>query len=85
VRHLAGVHVLSQLPPAQQAVLTGRSFFPGLITAPFRAGLHAALDFAIIASVPAAIASWTRGSHTVDEQPVASPGSSGSDADLLPA
>jgi hypothetical protein len=51
------------LPAAQQAVLTGRSFFPGLITVPFRAGLHAALDFAIIASLLAAIASWTRGAH----------------------
>ena len=50
-------------PPAQQAALTGRSFFPGLISAPFRAGLHAALDFAIVASLLAAGASWMRGGH----------------------
>jgi MFS family permease len=61
VQHLVGTHVLAQLPATQQAVLTGRSFFPSLITAPFRAGLHAALDFAIVASLLAAIASWTRG------------------------
>jgi MFS family permease len=63
VQHLLGAHLLARLPAAQQAVLTGRSFFPGLITVPFRAGLHAALDFAIIASLLAAIASWTRGAH----------------------
>jgi hypothetical protein len=63
VQHLLGAHLLAGLPAAQQAVLTGRSFFPGLIAVPFRAGLHAALDFAIIASLLAAIASWTRGAH----------------------
>jgi MFS family permease len=68
VQHLVGAQVLSQLPAAQAATLTGRSFFPSLITAPFRAGLHAALDFAILASILAAIASWTRGGHRADLQ-----------------
>jgi len=63
IQQLVGPHVLAQLPAAQQATLTGRGFFPGLITQPFRDGLHAALDFAIVASVLAAIASWTRGTH----------------------
>src|SRR6202453_2825332 len=31
VQNLVGAHVLSQLPSGQQAALTGRSFFPGLI------------------------------------------------------
>ena len=61
VQELLGPQVLSHLPHAQQAVLTSRSFFPSLIAAPFKSGLHAALDFAIIASVLAAAASWTRG------------------------
>jgi MFS family permease len=61
VQHLIGASVLSHLPLAQQTALTGRSFFPGLIATPFRAGLHAALDFAIVASLLAAGASWTRG------------------------
>jgi MFS family permease len=61
VQHLIGPGVLSRLPAAQQATLTGRSFFPQLITAPFRAGLHATFDFAIGASVLAAAVSWTRG------------------------
>jgi MFS family permease len=67
VKHLLGAHVLSQISPAQQAVLSGRGFFPSIITAPFKAGLHAALDFAIVASLLAAAASWTRGSHVDPE------------------
>ena len=54
IQHLIGSGVLSQLSPHQQAVLTGRSFFPGAHHPPFRAGLHAAFDFAILASLVAA-------------------------------
>jgi len=61
VQHLIGAATLSHLPVAQQAVLLGHGFFPRLIAAPFRTGLHAALDFAIVASVLAALASWSRG------------------------
>jgi len=61
VAELLGPHMLSTLPHAQQAALTSRQFFPSLISAPFKSGLHAALDFAIIASLLAAGASWTRG------------------------
>ena len=69
VQHLLGAHVLSQLPPARQAELTGRSFFPGLIGTSFRAGLHAALDFGIVASLLAAGASWMRGGRYVYSEP----------------
>jgi hypothetical protein len=65
VQHLVGQTVLSHLSSSQQAVLIGRGFFPRLIAVPFRAGLHAALDFAIGASLLAALASWTRGGHSV--------------------
>src|SRR3984885_3172185 len=61
VQHLVGPAVLSHLTAAQQATLTGRSFFPTLITAPFKAGLRATFDFAIVASLVAAAVSWTRG------------------------
>jgi len=61
VQHLVGPGVLSHLTAAQQATLTGRSFFPTLITAPFKAGLRATFDFAIVASLVAAVVSWTRG------------------------
>jgi MFS family permease len=83
VEHLIGAHVLSQLSVAQQHALTGRSFFPGLISAPFKAGLHAALDFAIVASLLAAAASWLRGGKYVytEEDGTGRPGlGDGSDA-----
>ena len=69
VQHLIGTQALAHLSTAQQQVLTGRAFFPGLITAPFRAGLHAALDFAIVASLLAAWASWLRGGRYVYTEP----------------
>ena len=68
VRHLIGSSALAHLSATQQAALTGRSFFPNLIALPFRAGLHAALDFAIVASLLAAAASWTRGAPQVESQ-----------------
>jgi hypothetical protein len=49
--------------------LVGRAFFPQLIGASFRSGLRAALDFAIVASLFAAAASWVRGSKVSDETP----------------
>jgi MFS family permease len=61
VQQLLGPHVLATLPHPQAMTLTSRSLFPSLIARPFRSGLHAALDFAIIASLLAAAASWTRG------------------------
>jgi MFS family permease len=61
IQHLAGPHVLASLSAANQATLTGRSFFPHLISAPFRSGLHAALAFSIVACLIAAAASLMRG------------------------
>src|ERR1700727_1318923 len=40
IQHLAGAHVLAALPAHAQALLTGRAFFPALISEPFRNGLH---------------------------------------------
>ena len=53
--------VLPHLSHAHAAYLTGRSFFPRLIAPPFMNGLHTAFDFAILACVLAAVASWLRG------------------------
>ena len=61
VVHLVGPGVLAHLPAHQAAVLTGRSFFPSLISAPFASGLHTAFDFAIGACLAAAGMSWLRG------------------------
>ena len=65
VQHLIGPGAVAHLSAAQQAALARRSFFPGLISQPFRAGLHAAFDFAIAMSLVAAAASWTRGKRYV--------------------
>ncbi|MGH9302593.1 MAG: MFS transporter, partial [Acidimicrobiales bacterium] len=61
IQSILGPHVLGQLSHAHAAYLTGRSFFPKLISAPFENGLTEAFDFAAIACVVAAIASWLRG------------------------
>ena len=61
IEHLAGAHVLTALSPANHAALTGRSFFPHLISGPFQTGLHEALLFAIVACLIAAAASLMRG------------------------
>ncbi|MHB1987698.1 MAG: MFS transporter [Acidimicrobiales bacterium] len=61
VQHLVGSSVLAHLPAHQAAILTGRRFFPTLISAPFAKGLHAAFDFSIGACLVAAATSWLRG------------------------
>ena len=61
IQHLAGAHVLASLPAHTQAVITGRSFFPQLISGPFKSGLHEAFIFAIGACLVAALASLMRG------------------------
>jgi MFS family permease len=53
--------LLNHLPSAHAAYVTGREFFPNLITAPFHDGLAVAFGFAIAASVIAAIASGLTG------------------------
>jgi MFS family permease len=69
IQHLVGPSVLGHLPAHAQAVLTGRSFFPQLISSPFRTGLREAFAFAIIACLVAAVASWSRGERYVAGEP----------------
>jgi MFS family permease len=66
IQHLLGATTLAHLPAHTQAVLAGRSFFPQLISDPFRNGLHEAFAFAIVACLVAAVASWSRGERYVD-------------------
>ena len=66
IQHLLGAHVLSHVSHANVATISGREFFPNLIAAPFRTGLHLAFTFAIIACLVAAAASWFRGGRYVD-------------------
>jgi MFS family permease len=61
VQTLLGPTILHQLPASHAAYLTGRGFFPSLISGPFSNGLVVAFGFAIAACVIAAIASALRG------------------------
>jgi MFS family permease len=63
IEHLLGPHVLAGVPAHDHALLTGHTFFPTLISGPFRDGLHAAFLFAIVACLIAAAASLMRGAH----------------------
>lgn len=65
VQTLLGPNVLDQLPASNAAYLTGRGFFPALISGPFANGLDAAFIFAIAACLVAAVASWLRGGKYV--------------------
>jgi MFS family permease len=58
---LLGPNVLHHLPAGQGAQLTGRQFFPHLITPPFHTALVYAFAFAIAACLVAAVASLLRG------------------------
>ncbi len=61
IQSLLGPHLLHALPASQAAALTGRSFFPQLMGAPFSQALSTAFTFSFIACLVAAWASWLRG------------------------
>ncbi len=74
IQHLVGAHALSALSAPNRATLVGHSFFPHLISAPFRAGLHEAFAFAIVACLIAAGASLMRGGKYQHAAPVTASG-----------
>ena len=61
IAHLLGPHALAGLSVQNRALLTGRSFFPHLISSPFHSGLQATFAFSIAACLIAAAASLLRG------------------------
>ncbi|HLY85654.1 MAG TPA: MFS transporter [Gaiellaceae bacterium] len=65
VKTLLGPHVLHHLSSANAHTLTGRGFFPHLISSPFHTALVYAFVFAIVACVVAAVASLMRGGKYV--------------------
>jgi hypothetical protein len=70
VQHLlAQAHALSALPAASQRVLTGREFFPALISAPFHHGLVVVFVAAASLATVAAFASLLRGGRLVPPEP----------------
>jgi MFS family permease len=65
IEHLVGPQVIGHLSATNASLLTGRQFFPQLISGPFQSGLHEAFIFAIGACLVAALASWSRGKRYV--------------------
>jgi MFS family permease len=70
VQHLLATKgALAALPAANQRVLTGRQFFPALISGPFHHGLIVVFAVAAGLAAVAAVASLLRGGRPVDSQP----------------
>jgi MFS family permease len=71
---LAPTGLLHTLPHANVTLLTGKTFFPTLISAPFHRGLMIVFSAAAIMSVLGAVASLMRGKPFVfDESPISVP------------
>jgi len=68
IQQLLGPHVLAQVGSTHAAFLTGRSFFPQLISGPFGHGLHLAFDLAAVSTFLAAGFSWLRGGGAAHHQ-----------------
>jgi hypothetical protein len=60
--------VLAKLPPANAARLTGKSFFPQLISQPFHHGLIIVFSMAIVVLLIASAASLLRGGRYVHDE-----------------
>lgn len=65
MKSLLGQSVISHLPAASAATVSGRDFFPTLLTKPFSDGLTIAFTFGAIACALAAVASLLRGGKYV--------------------
>jgi EmrB/QacA subfamily drug resistance transporter len=74
MKTLLGTRVLTAVGPARAATLTGKTFFPGLISGPFHFGLIIAFSAAGCLCAAAAIASWWAGSSGGTHQTNESPG-----------
>jgi hypothetical protein len=70
---LAPSGVLHRLPAHNVAVLTGRQFFPHLISAPFHHGLVIVFTAAAIMSLTGALVSLLRGKRYYYEEPAPAP------------
>ncbi len=65
IQQLVGPDLLNQIGPQHAAYLTGRGFFPGLISGPFGHGLHLAFLMAAVCCFLAAVFSWMRGAQRI--------------------
>jgi MFS family permease len=73
---LAATGALASLPAESQQILTGREFFPHLISGAFHHGLTVVFITAAVLSVLAALASLLRGGHYIDPGTTEEPPSS---------
>jgi MFS family permease len=71
VQSMLGSHTLSTLSPSDAQTLTGKTFFPSLISGPFHHGLIIVFVMAIAMSLVAAVASLLRGGRYVYEEEMA--------------
>jgi MFS family permease len=67
MKTLLGAKLLASLPAGKAAYLTGRQFFPALISGPFIHGLRIAFSASLVMGLIAAAASWLRGSRETEE------------------
>ncbi|HEX5308670.1 MAG TPA: MFS transporter [Solirubrobacteraceae bacterium] len=86
IQHLVGPAALAGLSAHARATITGQSFFPHLISGPFRDGLHSAFLFSIVACLIAAAASLLRGGRYehVEQQAAAAISANGAAAGAAP-
>ena len=70
IRTLLGPHVLGSLSTSHAAYLTGKTYFPQLISKPFMHGLRIVFSAATVMSLIAAAASWLRGGKYVHEEEI---------------
>jgi MFS family permease len=68
---LAPTGLLHTLPAHNVAVLTGRQFFPNLISGPFHHGLMIVFTAAAVMSIAGATVSWLRGRPSAGEEEAA--------------
>jgi hypothetical protein len=84
IQKLLGPQTLSHLTHAQAQTLTGRSFFPHLISGPFIDAMAIVFVAALVMCLIAAVASWSRGADpvvSIDETgPFGAPGGEGIEA-----
>ena len=72
VQNLLGpTGLLHTLPAHNVAVLTGRQFFPNLISGPFHHGLMIVFTAAAVMSIAGATVSWLRGRPSAGEEEAA--------------
>jgi MFS family permease len=67
IQQMVGQPVLSKLPPSHAATLTGKEFFPNLISGPFHHGLVIVFSLAIVMCLVSIGASMMRGGRYVNE------------------